>query len=120
MNESAVGDRFVDKFYTAMDSNRATVPSFYTDTSAILWNGNAMMLPQFTEFLTAYPQTAHTVQSYGEEKGNECNSVRGARHHRPRRSTNPGRVDSRYGQRFVRVVILYGNEMNAWFCYRSR
>ncbi|KAI9023308.1 hypothetical protein DFJ74DRAFT_668647 [Hyaloraphidium curvatum] len=62
--EVAVGERFVDRFYAAMDGQRTTVRGFYTDASAILWNGNAMMLPQLVEFLAAYPTSTHTVHSF--------------------------------------------------------
>jgi hypothetical protein len=64
-NEATIGDRFVERFYTTMDSARSSVSNFYTDSAAILWNGNAMLLPQFVEFLAAFPPTTNTVQSWG-------------------------------------------------------
>lgn len=56
---------FVQQYYTALDSDRGSIPGYYHPNATIAWNGNAMtggdaFLAMFQEM----PYTHYDVQSY--------------------------------------------------------
>ncbi|KAJ3046373.1 NTF2- export protein 2 [Rhizophlyctis rosea] len=61
---SRAAENFVATYYKMFDRQRHVLPQMYKDTSAIVWNGNALSgVEQYQQFCLKLPVTDHDVQS---------------------------------------------------------
>jgi len=56
---STVGQKFVERFYQAMDKDRAQLANLYDGSATVIWNGNPIDMTQMAAFLGQMPPSLH-------------------------------------------------------------